>query len=97
VEKIAGELRLVPSTQPTRVRVSQLPDDMHMDEFLELAKNYGPVRIVEFSTVRELHKSVCKEGVVEYATPAEGKLAVNSLGNRRMVEWSMRLQAHTED
>jgi len=62
---------------------------MEEEELKELTAEYGTV------LTHELHReSAYKCGWVEYATSAEGERAVKSLDDRRMDEWSMRLQAY---
>jgi len=72
-----------------RVHLSQLPRDMEVEELKEIAGTYGKV------LAHELHReSSYKCGWVEYATKAEAEAAVHDLDERRMEEWSMRLQAY---
>jgi len=76
-------------TRPTRVHLSQLPRDFEEDELMDITSQYGKV------LASELHREgAYKCGWVEYATKAEAEAAVNELDERRMDEWSMRLQAY---
>ena len=75
--------------RPTRVYLSHLPDDMEQAEFKELTGEFGTV--LKHALHRE---SAYKVGWVEYATSVEGERAIKALDDRRVDEWSMRLQAY---
>jgi len=75
--------------RPVRVYLSQLPRDMEEDELQEIAAEYG--KVLQY----ELHREgAYKCGWVEYASKREAEEAVNELDDRRMNEWTMRLQAY---
>uniref|UniRef100_A0A6T1A854 RRM domain-containing protein n=1 Tax=Alexandrium monilatum TaxID=311494 RepID=A0A6T1A854_9DINO len=77
------------STRPIRVYLSQLPRDMEEDELQEIAAEYG--KVLQY----ELHREgAYKCGWVEYASKAEAETAVSELDDRRMDDWTMRLQAY---
>lgn len=75
--------------RPVRVYLSQLPRDMEEDELQEIAAEYGKV------LAHELHREgAYKCGWVEYASKSEAEAAVGELDDRRMDDWTMRLQAY---
>mmetsp|Transcript_19999 Transcript_19999/g.40619 ORF Transcript_19999/g.40619 Transcript_19999/m.40619 type:complete len:303 (-) Transcript_19999:29-937(-) len=76
-------------SRPVRVYLSQLPRDMEEDELQEIAAAYG--KVLQY----ELHREgAYKCGWVEYASKGEAAKAVSELDERRMDEWTMRLQAY---
>mmetsp|Transcript_94323 Transcript_94323/g.271786 ORF Transcript_94323/g.271786 Transcript_94323/m.271786 type:complete len:390 (+) Transcript_94323:239-1408(+) len=75
--------------RPWRAMLSQLPIDMEEDELLEIAGAFGQV------LEHELHReSKYKAGWVEFGTKAEAEAAVAELDDRRMEDWSLKLQAY---
>lgn len=78
-----------PKPRRARVHLSQLPRDMDEDELQEIANDFGKVLKYELHQERSY-----KFGWVEYASKKEALRAVNDLDDRRVDDWSMRIQAY---
>jgi len=75
--------------QSVKVYVSQLPRDMDVEEFLEVASQFG--QVLSHSLERQ---GTYKFGFAEYASKDEARAAIQELDDREMQGWHLRLQAY---